>query len=404
MWATELFRAKGNMTEFRAWFQNEIEEGRINKDVNPADCVHMYCGLQADAVRAECEQLIRLKMQAWEKERVGQQGQSGRAERGSGPTDYELKKESRDVLRSMGKSITVSDGNDKGALRVWLESIDRAGRTANAEGKEILRFALANSRGDLQKVVFAAWEKLGDKPWSALATEIANTLLTADEESYLRDRVTNMFQLKGETDPNYCRRYWDAVYKAWPKDQMNKQILTMLLSQFADSLREVQTRWHVKVNSPDTVEEAIRLASSSGRALESRRHRIEEEMEIGEIKIEKNNGVYSREENTVRTLQGEIKGLCRKIQKCEEVAAAREDTIRKDLADRENNNKRAEKRYMDGRVKIQNHPVPQRPPFRCYGCGGPHMLRECPTKPNYNRWRQERRGGYATQGAAHSGN
>lgn len=408
------------MNNYMLWFQQEVREGHIKKDANAAEFVQTFCNLQADAVRVECDEQTRLRVEACKLERdeefkteidsIQQEcEQKLRNAKASSPTQFELKKESREVLRSMGKSITVIDGNDKGALRVWMEGVDRAGKAAKAQGEEVVRFALANARGDLQKVVFAAWEKLGDVSWSSMAAEISATLLTADEESYLRDRVTNMFQLKGETEPNYCRRYWDAVYKAWPRDQMNKQILTMLLSQFADSLKEVQTRWHVKVNSPTTVEEAIRLASSSGRAMESRRHRVEEEMEIGEIKIEGNGQKSERNGHIFKTMQGEIKSLCKKVQRCENVAAAREEAIRNDFRKVQNNDTRGEKRYHNGTVKTQGVPGQTRPPVRCFSCNGPHMVRNCPhglniQRINYQRWVPRGRSGFPVQGAVRPGN
>lgn len=398
------------------WFQQQVRDGLIKKDVNAADYVQQYCNLQADAVRIECDEQTKLRIEACKVERDEEfkneveilQEECERklqGSRGSYPSNFEIRKESREVLRSMGKSITVIDGNDKGALRVWLEGVERAGKTAKAGGEEVLRFALANSRGDLQKVVFAAWEKLGDVDWKSMASEIASTLLTADEESYLRDRVTNMFQLKGETEPNYCRRYWDAVYKAWPKDQMNKQILTMLLSQFADSLREVQTRWHVKVNSPGTVEEAIRLASSSGRAMESRRHRVEEEMEIGEVKFDKSLENSPNDSNVFRTMQGEIKSLCKKVQRCEQVGAAREEAMRNDFSNPEKDkDQRGEKRLYNGIIKTHQTSIPLRPPLRCFGCNGLHMVRNCPYRNGFNKVVQRGHGGYPIQGATRPGN
>lgn len=409
------------MEKYESWFQARVGDSTITPAANPLEYVEMYCKLHAEAVRVECDQqakatvqdvrrecegVIRKKADAiqgeWEQKVVEERRKS----RGKMVTAFEERREAREVLRGLGKSIAMVDGNDKGVLRMWLDDIERAAEISRAGEEEVVRFALANCRGDLHKIVHATWKKLGALPWPKMMTEIANTLLTADEESYLRDRVTNMFQLKGESEPSYCQRYWDAVYKAWPEAQMNQQILAMLLSQFADSLREVQTRWHVKVNNPQTAEEAVRLATSSGRALVSRRHRDEEEdMEIGEADASPPAPAAHRECNALRTIQGEIKSLVKKVYRCEEVGAAREEGIRRDF--------RRAQEFDQRRVKQAPGPhddrerdmqMRARREVRCYLCGAPHMMKACPMLGRFQRWMRTDGARAPRQMAAYLGN
>lgn len=392
------------MEGFTSWFTAGQRDGSIPAGVAADEFVDIYCQTQIKAVKEAVSQEWQEKLQEARRTR----DRSG----GRQPSAIEEKREARDALRALGKSIIVSDGADKGELRVWLDEVARAGDVAEAQDAEILRFALANSRGDLQKVIYATWKASGSVPWSTMMAKIAETLLTADEESFLRDQVSNMFQLRGETEPSYSQRFWDAVYKAWPPSQINQQILTMLISQFADSLREVQTRWHVKVNNPQTIEEAIRLANSSGRALGPPRvRRMEQDMEVGAVSSDRRG---EKEVNTVRTLQGEIKSLAKKLQRCEEVGAARNEALQIDLRQaREYGNRHSEQRgekvYWDGNNKgpsrrSEGDSRGRGRSMQCYLCGGPHLIRNCEQRASYNEWARGQASGSATQSAAQAGN
>lgn len=409
------------MEKYETWFQARVADATIKSGTNPLEYVEMYCNLHAEAIRVECDKQTSTRVQDVERECQGVLKQKAdaiqgeweqkivderRKLRGKTVSAFEERREAREVLRGLGKSIAMVDGNDKGILRMWLDDIERAAEISRAGEEEVVRFALANCRGDLHKIVHATWKKLGALPWPRMMTEIANTLLTADEESYLRDRVTNMFQLKGESEPSYCQRYWDAVYKAWPEAQMNQQILAMLLSQFADSLREVQTRWHVKVNNPQTAEEAVRLATSSGRALVSRRNRDEEEdMEIGEVEINQQKAAAPKEIGALRTMQGEIKSLAKKLYRCEEVGAAREEGIRRDFRRAQEFDQRrtrpGQETHTDRERDMQ---MRARREVRCYLCGDLHMMKACPMLGRFQRWIRTDNMRPPHQGAAYSGN
>lgn len=372
------------MDGFQEWYESRVKGGHIAAGANPGDYIQAFYKVKVDEIENE-----------W-KDKVVEAKRSRRRSL----SELEERRDCRDILRALGKSVNVIDGNDKGILRVWLDEVARAGEVSGAAFAEIIRFAMANSRGDLQKVIHDIWKDATVQTWEGVMVRIGQTLLTADEEAYLRETVTNMFQLKGESEPSYSRRYWDAVYKAWPRTQMNEQIRNMLISQFADSLREVQTRWHVKVNSPDTIEEAIRLANSSGRALASRRHREEEDMEIGAIRMHKTDKEREQEASTVRTLQGEVKSLARKLQRCEDVAAAREEGIRRDFREARGYEHRGRRDQMGPDTRQS-----ERRSVECFLCGGPHRMRDCPLTADFVQWRKHRGAAPgAPQGAVQSGN
>lgn len=402
------------MEKYETWFQARVAAATIKPGANPLEFIETYCQQQLDTVRTQCDERAHTQIQGIRKEcedaiqdeweqKLNEERQKLR---GKMVSAFEERREAREVLRGLGKSITMVDGNDKGVLRMWLDDIERAAEISRAGDEEVIRFALANCRGDLHKIIHATWKRLGALPWPRMMTEIANTLLTADEESYLRDRVTNMFQLKGESEPSYCQRYWDAVYKAWPEAQMNRQILDMLLSQFADSLREVQTRWHVKVNNPQTAEEAVRLATSSGRALISRKHRDDEEdMEIGEARAHPPTECAQRDANLLRTMQGEIKSLAKKVYHCEEVGAAREEGMRRDFRRAQDHDQQRPrpKQQREGDYD-RDRETRARRGLRCYLCEGSHMMKVCPMLEHFHKWSRGEGARAGRQGAMQSGN
>lgn len=350
----------GTMAKFADWFMSGRVAGSIPSDAKEIDWVDQFC---REHMESSCSKEF-------------------------------LEKRAIRELEKQGKCVTVSDGTDKGSLRVWLEAVGEAGEISGAGNSEIAKFALANSRGNLRKVIFSAWKENCNVSWEALKSHITSTLLTADEMTYLRDQVTNMFQLQHEEEPSYCQRFWDAVYKAWPPQLMDEQILTMLLSQFANSLRDPQTRWHVRVQNPSTIEEAIRLANSSGRAQGPQRMtRADEPMEVGasQTSISRPHVKFEKEENTVRTVQGEVKGWGKRVTRLEEMVAdvcAANTELMKRWPDRNQNQTEENRRnnrdgYRRGKPRGEQHPTMQG--MRCFACQGPHLVRDCDALREFQR-------------------
>ena len=85
-----------------------------------------------------------------------------------------------------------------------------------------------------------------------------------------------------------------------------------------------------------------------------------------------------KDSNVLKTMQGEIKSLCKKLKRCEEIGEAREETARPKSKGEATYPNRGVNRDYQGIIRNANVRPPPRAPLRCYLCSGPHMVRDCP--------------------------
>jgi len=228
------------------------------------------------------------------------------------------------ALREMGRTVSTADGGDPGELRSWIEDMTEAGEVADAKEEEMLRFAVAHSRGSLHKVLYTIVKEDRAMPWERVKEKICSVFLSEYETSTLINIVLGLFQEKGESTAVYCQRYREAVQRAWPSETLASKpdMHAMVLKGFMDSLQDVITMHTVKVGKPKTLEVALGMARESGQGLLTQTrgrapvgHREEEDMEVGASSVARvavSEAKIRAEIEMVglmKSLQGEIKGL-----------------------------------------------------------------------------------------------
>lgn len=316
-------------------------------------------------------------------------------------------KEGREkCLRDYGKSMSVVDGRDAGALRQWLKHVSRAGDLAVATGEEISRFALNSCSGMLQDMVYKSFKENRQRPWAEVEVLVTNALLSANEKGFLRDEVSSLRQQWGETEAAYCQRFQIAAERGWDLQEAKpgSDSAAILMKTFIESLRNESVVGAVDFAAPDTLEEAIEVAISKGRAVRRReKMAAEREGEVQAALLEKEEArpqqrpapvvpAVAPDNNTVKTMQGEIKALRKLVDKL---------TTAKQAEEAQPQHVAAAQPTTEPPRRQRAGPAPryeQRPPIRCWRCGGPHIQRNCREggPPQNSGWDQPR-GGYGVQ-------
>lgn len=406
--------------DFEAWYLANRASGAIPETSSREACIAQFC---THRVRIEAEEMLRELRVA---DQNGAQGQGElllraeelRAQREDARevrrTAERAEEKALRALQCFGKAVSVIDGSDRGALRTWLDNIKQAGEVAQASDEAILRFALSNARGNLHQVLYTTYKENGVTPWAEVRKIVANTLLSADEMNYLREQVKALSQLSGESEPGYSQRFWDAARNAWPASDLegDSTVLQMLLSIFMDSLRDRTTRWYLQVHLPRTIQDAVNLASRSGRAMENEvRKWGQEPMEVGAAtsinppKARKEDA--SEQLQLVKTLQGEIKSLRKMIltqhkpSPAGEVFACDERPAASTVPPPTYLNVQRQRFAQGGGDRHLYHEQRSKPNIRCFFCEGAHFVRDCTAKREHLA---QKRGDLNSQAAAHLGN
>lgn len=139
------------MDEFKLWFEAALADGSIPQSAQQADFTGEFFARRLEAVEARCRRDIKEEIETKAERRDREEDKKGERDRVARLTE----------LKAQGKGIAVIDGTDKGALRVWLDKMDRVGILAKASGEELIKFSLTKATGQLEEIVFGAWEKKG---------------------------------------------------------------------------------------------------------------------------------------------------------------------------------------------------------------------------------------------------
>ena len=293
--------------QFDAWRRRELSVGIITDDMSEGE---LWCKFNIHCVRKAEEELSKERLAV----KDSYDGRKERRELDSFRSRREL--EAWKCLKAFGKSVTILDGTDKGALREWVEVVERVGKLAQVDDYELIKFAISNASGTLHEILSNAL--LGEQliKWVDIKDIINDTLLTADERSYLRNLIFTLKQGEGETTAVYCHRFKKTAAKGWELEKAVKgsDIFDILLSTFLDSLLNDTTMWYIETQIPSSLEQAFKYAIISDRSVDRQKKRVAVVVSTSEVSVLDLNSAKNKYKedtalNSIKTLQGEVKSL-----------------------------------------------------------------------------------------------
>ena len=227
-------------------------------------------------------------------------------------------------LQLLGRLVPTIDGSDLGGLRSWLEEVGQAGRTAEATGPDITKFAIAHSRGVLHKALHSTFNSDRTGSWDQVRAKVVGLFLTDKEAAVLMDVVFGLVQERGEKVAAYCLRYDTAIEQAWPNGGLSqmKPVEDIVVKKFEDSLLEPLVRSAVRLSGGTSIGNAMKVARQQDQSMAGRlgmgecTHRSEEPMDVGALVAHSNDkrgglkpGEIGVDATRWKQCQGELKSL-----------------------------------------------------------------------------------------------
>ena len=419
--------------EFEEWYARSLATGAVSETKDKIEYWPGFCICKVETIerareraRIEAEQLVQDRVGGIEVNNE-EDREEDRPRPGARKEQWEVRADDHKkvverikLLNGFGRTLRAADGGAPGELREWLAHIERAGRVSHASGEEIVHFALKNSRGMLTEVIDAAWAEEEMITWADVADVISETLLTSDERAHLREELEKIKQGREESEAVYCQRFRMAARKAYDLAGLIEggDSLERLVVLFMNSLRNHNVVLELEAARPKTLEEAYKLSITRGRAERKWERRVREEdgESIDAVSLREN---QRRQRNRDQRLEGYNKG--------ERDGNEEDSNSYRQTSKKMQNEMKALKKMIEGLIKEkelatiaavtpvkvlkgegitggedwrreQQRPMggrDARPPLRCWGCGGPHMQRNC---NNFNGHNGNPNGGYGYNG------
>ena len=197
----------------------------------------------------------------------------------------------RKRLERHGTYIGTADGNNKEALKEWMEAIDRAVKYCNATDALTIELVGCLAIGPLAKVIanYLDAQLIGGQTWAGIKTEIGRAYLSEEENQQQRANLEKIFQKPYEDVKAYGRNFQLAATKAYTDAHFNNAMVQeSLIRLFLSGLRDSKIRFEAFSTRPQTLQNAIDAAGAAAHTvsiseLPSRATRQEEPMDIGAV-------------------------------------------------------------------------------------------------------------------------
>ena len=208
--------------------------------------------------------------------------------------NLEATRELRRRLEQHAKSIGITDGANKAALREWLQGVDNAAAWTQANDTLLLEMVGYLSIGSLATLIRESLEAMIQDPtgppcgWQQVKEAIIASFLDEDEREYLRSKVDDIVQNPYEDSREYGRRYKEATRRAYEATELQLPlVMERLTRQFTQGLRDKAVRTQVFMQRPGTIDAAVEIANGAARAvgLAELSQRQEETMEVGAMPL-----------------------------------------------------------------------------------------------------------------------
>jgi len=224
--------------------------------------------------------------------------------------------------------IGVCDGSSAAQVRAWIEEIELSlpilKRAPPSLLEVITSTVVGPFRKELERFIEAYREHnkvhRHEVPWEHIKRHMRDSFLAINEEEQLRNEMETLKQTPYESVASYNRRFRDAAESAYPTATRNEDQYRVIFKAYARGLRDSDiARKLIEAGAQHTLEDA--LSQTEGYASAKDRYqrlgRVEEPMEVGNVKEEPKSETQEKLVTLLEALGKRLERMSTRIAKVE---------------------------------------------------------------------------------------